>query len=1166
MSGVEKTESFQAPMVLRPLGWKVTSDEAFAWLSSLRSPGVVFRGMTSDEYKATVALNGRVMSNRSFSHSSEGTSFSEDPGDAESYVNFGRDDPRSTGKPTYLVMVARSSSMYKDRDGYIKSKEPVPVLKSWMMYPQDGAVLVQRLHGQHTHESVSSWAQRLTAFLNSDEAWALLGNELTSWMQGGCWFLAEAIRLYLGPDKAQLAVVTSQGAATHVVVAYRGQFIDAEGVQSEAQLLRRMREEERVAFPRIERFRADMPNLRAGDRDGIPCPSSRNIQTLANLLLQRLGPPALLEHDMSINEGKKDIGLPNLSDLSKEQIDRAYAGLSAVERAQLGKPVGKSAYVSDVDWPRQRAYMLQKSLHSNPHTDPELTAYTPGETTNLLKHPKIVEWHNKMASFVVPPEFNTVVFVPCAKSKPWVGPACAASLYSHYNELRKKFGNIYFVTISEPLGVVPQDRWGDFPQYDNPGLFKDPVLRSDMFTADWQRLYPGTTSRLQTPFDPSEYNKAIDVLANVIKAFISTNKRANPKLRFLSFVEEPEGRPAGTHSDMMTRAGFDGSRYEKAQKRGASKGREPMDYLMSTLKAAGVVALKENEQMNQTFNTQIYDNKPKQLSELLMLVNNPTTPARVLALTFERYGLFMDGAAPDYFQLTVGEREILRRQIALNGNTPVDVLLQIAIYQPLDAVKNPNIINHLMDNPALAMQFRDRLRVNPEHLQLFNDMLDRLLGQPVIPADEPVVPVEEALPPPGGDAVYKANMANLMNWQIRAADPQTPPEVLMDIYVQASKAKINLGKLMRMLALNPNSPAGLLVKLVQEFPEAVATNPALSMISLEDPRLLGLLMTRGGPRFKAAFAQNVRVEATTLSPAQQVERSLQRKTLVLSEAQHALFQKARRLDEAPITGFDLLGDFTQNSSFHREADRRLISNPKVISQVKHKWENTKWNFQLYFVNRPAVNHEEFRERGETDLQTIRWAMKIDLADFPGPRADAITIFYTNNRGAEWVPMTAWMMAHRMSHAFRMGNGQTAKLWREFADSVEKTFQQVLRNAYSHQFKTAGYSAYDANQKTLELAAQVLGTMRSARNKDLRNWGEFTHELLAQYLLTGTIKFNPLPQRMPYAQGAFGRMQYHSTDDTVMLNQEDLRLESAANQFQAALERVFQSAVGKMFVM
>jgi hypothetical protein len=136
-------------VVVRPRGWKAAGDEARVWLDSLSSPGVVFRGMTSDEYRNTVGRQRDIMSTARYSSNSEGTCFTDDAASAESYANFGADDPRITGKPTYLVEVAKTRSMYRDRDGYDKDRSPVPygnVIRVWEMYADDGAILARRLN------------------------------------------------------------------------------------------------------------------------------------------------------------------------------------------------------------------------------------------------------------------------------------------------------------------------------------------------------------------------------------------------------------------------------------------------------------------------------------------------------------------------------------------------------------------------------------------------------------------------------------------------------------------------------------------------------------------------------------------------------------------------------------------------------------------------------------------------------------------------------------------------------------------------------------------------------------------------------------------------------------------------------------------------------------
>jgi hypothetical protein len=225
--------------------------------------------------------------------------------------------------------------------------------------------------------------------------------------------------------------------------------------------------------------------------------------------------------------------------------------LSQTERAQLGstrlKQNGQPSahpYPSKAQWPEVRQYLLERSKQSNPNLDEKLTAYTPGETLKLLQHPTVKDWH-KTAIGPVGKEYDTIVFVPCAKSKPWTGPAVKKSkLYSAYNQLRREKKNICFVTISEPLGIVPMKDWANFPQYDNPGLFKDDAQRGGMTKVQWEaspfKKFYGL------PFDEKAHQECINQLGAVVADFINNNKDK----QIISVVDERQG-PKSTHGQML---------------------------------------------------------------------------------------------------------------------------------------------------------------------------------------------------------------------------------------------------------------------------------------------------------------------------------------------------------------------------------------------------------------------------------------------------------------------------------------------------------------------------------------------------------------------------------------------------------------------------------------
>ena len=106
--------------------------------------------MTTHEYSPTVGSGKPIQSTGKYSYSSEGTNFTDDPVVAESYVDFGRNDPRVTGRSNYIVETKMTPSMMSgpDPDGYFKSKDPVPssnVTRVWETYLVNGDLMVRQI-------------------------------------------------------------------------------------------------------------------------------------------------------------------------------------------------------------------------------------------------------------------------------------------------------------------------------------------------------------------------------------------------------------------------------------------------------------------------------------------------------------------------------------------------------------------------------------------------------------------------------------------------------------------------------------------------------------------------------------------------------------------------------------------------------------------------------------------------------------------------------------------------------------------------------------------------------------------------------------------------------------------------------------------------------------
>jgi hypothetical protein len=265
----------------------------------------------------------------------------------------------------------------------------------------------------------------------------------------------------------------------------------------------------------------------------------------------------------------------------------------------------------------------------------------------------------------------------------------------------------------------------------------------------------------------------------------------------------------------------------------------------------------------------------------------------------------------------------------------------------------------------------------------------------------------------------------------------------------------------------------------------------------------------------------------------------------------------------PITNFQLIGKWNKPGQGYSPQDVGILTNPAAVEKIHKKWSNTKENFDFYFVKQPGAS--QYVEIGEVTPEWVKDKLKLDIQ----PNPSNITVIFTNNRGDEKVPMTAWIMAHRMGHALRRGNH-----WENFASHLQRDFAHILRGAYNYDYKgnigwgEDAYKKYRMDNNALLDLATAVGTMRSARMGNLRNWFEMAYELLAQRLLTGKIKFNSLPQCItPDRKMAWGRpIGRRYCGDPEELAEWSEALKGYGEYYEHLLDETIKSLVGKIFVM
>jgi hypothetical protein len=281
----------------------------------------------------------------------------------------------------------------------------------------------------------------------------------------------------------------------------------------------------------------------------------------------------------------------------------------------------------------------------------------------------------------------------------------------------------------------------------------------------------------------------------------------------------------------------------------------------------------------------------------------------------------------------------------------------------------------------------------------------------------------------------------------------------------------------------------------------------------------------------------------------------------------------KQLFETPIEDFALHGNWNKNSSY-KEQDRKLLTNPKAQEKIKQQWLNTTIPFNFYFVNSPEANrHTEVGEVGRNWLyenmpkfyEEMVKEGKITSNDLLSP--EAINVIFTNNKGSERVPMTAWILGHRLGHVlYRKGGINGSYEFEKFTKTFKMYLKEIMklyRIDVGHNFvnQPPSYFLFRNAEEipiTLKKFVQEIGTFKSARDKKLRTFFEFYCELIAQYLITGTIKFNPCPAIFKGYKG-----QYYRCSN---LEDANIELVSMRENTEEDIENLLGASIGKVYVM
>lgn len=271
------------------------------------------------------------------------------------------------------------------------------------------------------------------------------------------------------------------------------------------------------------------------------------------------------------------------------------------------------------------------------------------------------------------------------------------------------------------------------------------------------------------------------------------------------------------------------------------------------------------------------------------------------------------------------------------------------------------------------------------------------------------------------------------------------------------------------------------------------------------------------------------------------------------------------INEAPLADYVPMGDFDKPGPF-RGADKKLVVHPTNQIKAQKFFEKTPYDFRLFFSNISGTG--KYSEYGAMSTDNIKEIFKDQADAIIDGHEDSITVVFVGNKGDSKVPMTPWIMAHRFGHAVQATNRMSG--WSAWNEAEKMFFGSVNTLLDEYYGKASDYGKVPKWNLTPEYNAlfNAIGTQRSSRKGEIRRPYEFLYEIFAQYLKTGSVEFNPLPNNLGYGSKAWGTPTKYLRLKSEYNNDPDRKqaADSLANDMGYMFDDVLSSSVGKIFVM
>lgn len=211
---------------------------------------------------------------------------------------------------------------------------------------------------------------------------------------------------------------------------------------------------------------------------------------------------------------------------------------------------------------------------------------------------------------------------------------------------------------------------------------------------------------------------------------------------------------------------------------------------------------------------------------------------------------------------------------------------------------------------------------------------------------------------------------------------------------------------------------------------------------------------------------------------------------------------------------NIVGKFpTDDTGMFNSKDATVIKSPAWQERVRKLYADCPAPLNVTIV---GVTIDEYYETiyGHVPHHRNRWEVVGDSVSHLGhreervknllrklgvfPKEDVINVCLVNNEARPYFPLTPWIFGHRVSHAICGFSGYSNLVSKSLREEINWFYCRALDILKTRGDIEEGHYEWERNCEVFK----NIGTMKSARDGDIRVWGEFVVEGITQWLSSG----------------------------------------------------------------